>query len=98
LHEGYPWDLLRTFHPDVTYVVVTANRRHELAELLGCSPERIQVVYNGVDPRSLLGPSDEGWQLVKRLELLEAELRFVFELGAYLPDATNILAYRAVCW
>ncbi len=88
MHEGYPWDLLRTYHPRITYVVVSEQRRQELAGLLGCPPERIHVVYNGVDPRSLLGLSDEGWHLVERLGLLEADL--VLLMPVRVTAAKNI--------
>ncbi len=88
LHEGYPWDLLRTFRSDVTYVVVSEQRRHELAGLLGCPRSRIHVVHNGVDPRSLLGLSDMGWELVQRLELLAADL--VLLMPVRVTAAKNI--------
>jgi len=95
MHDGYPWDLLRTYHPGITYVVVSEHRRQELAELLGCPPERIHVVYNGVDPRSLLGLSDEGWRLAERLGLLEADL--VLLMPVRVTAAKNIeLALRVV--
>jgi glycosyltransferase involved in cell wall biosynthesis len=74
VHPGYPWDLLRTGRPDVTYVVVSKRRQRELASLFGCPPEQIHVVYNGVDPGALLGLSDVGYGLVNRLGLLESDL------------------------
>jgi glycosyltransferase involved in cell wall biosynthesis len=74
VHAGYPWDLLRTYRPDVTYVVVSERRQQVLAELFGCPLEKIRVIYNGVDPNSLLGLSAEGADLVARLGLLEPDL------------------------
>ena len=74
VHPGYPWDLLRTYRPDVTYVVVSQRRQRSLAALLGCPLEQIHVVYNGVDPEGLLGLSAEGYALVTRLGLLESDL------------------------
>jgi len=74
VHAGYPWDLLRTYRPDVTYVVVSKRRQRILAKLFGCPLKRIRVVYNGVDSRGLLGISTEGWALVTRLGLLESDL------------------------
>ena len=53
VHPGYPWDLLRTFREDVTYVTVSRHRQAELAGLFHCAPERIHVVYDGVDPAEL---------------------------------------------
>ena len=74
VHPGYPWDLLRTYREDVTYVVVSRRRQQELAALLGCPAEQIHVIYNGVDPEALLGLSPAGGALVSRLRLLEGDL------------------------
>jgi glycosyltransferase involved in cell wall biosynthesis len=74
VHPGYPWDLLRTYREDVTYVVVSRRRQQALAALLGCPLEQIRIVYNGVDPGTLLGLSPVGSELVARLGLLESDL------------------------
>jgi glycosyltransferase involved in cell wall biosynthesis len=74
VHPGYPWDLLRTQRPDVTYVAVSQQRQRELARLFGCSDEAIHVVYNGVDPGELLGLSSEGARLADRLDVLDSDL------------------------
>jgi glycosyltransferase involved in cell wall biosynthesis len=74
VHEGYPWDLLRSQRPGVAYVVVSRQRQAELAGLFGCPPGAIRVVYNGVDPVALLGLSAEGAALVERLGLLACDL------------------------
>lgn len=71
---GYPWDLLRTYHPAITYVTVSEYQRLELVNLLGCPPECVRVVYNGVDPVVIYGLSPEGQYLVDKLELLTADL------------------------
>jgi len=88
VHPGYPWDLLRTYRPDITYVVVSQSRQRALATLLGCPLERIQVVYNGVDPEVLLGLSAEGQALVTRLGLLESDL--VLLMPVRVTQAKNI--------
>ncbi len=74
VHPGYPWDLLRTYRPDVTYVTVSQARQDELAELMDVPLERIRVIYNGVDPGDLLGLSPEGYELSRRLDLWERDL------------------------
>ncbi|MGD2143351.1 MAG: glycosyltransferase family 4 protein [Anaerolineae bacterium] len=95
LHPGYPWDLLRTHHRDVTYVAVSRQRQRALAELFNCSPEEIRVVYNGVDPALLLGLTDEGYGLVDRLDLLGADV--VLLMPVRVTRAKNIeLALRVV--
>jgi glycosyltransferase involved in cell wall biosynthesis len=88
VHPGYPWDLLRTRHPKVTYVVVSQSRQKELAALLGCPEDEIHVIYNGVDPDELLGLSAEGAALVKRLKLLEQDL--VLLMPVRVTRAKNI--------
>ncbi len=88
VHAGYPWDLLRTYRSDLTYVTVSRQRQHVLAELLNCPPEKIRVVYNGVDPVTVLGLTAEGQQLIDRLGLLDAEL--VLILPVRITRAKNI--------
>jgi glycosyltransferase involved in cell wall biosynthesis len=88
VHPGYPWDLLRTHRSDVTYVVVSKRRQQELAGLFGCPAEEIRVIYNGVDPHTLLGLSAEGTALVERLGLLEQDL--VLLMPVRVTRAKNI--------
>lgn len=85
---GYPWDLLRTYRPEITYVTVSEHRQMELAELLGVAPETVRVVYNGVDPNSLLRLSLEGSELVQRLGLLESDLNLLMPVR--ITQAKNI--------
>lgn len=72
LHPGYPWDLLRTDWPEALQVVVSAQRRRELAELLGVTEERIRVVPNGVDPNAFLSLGEQTRRYVKELRLFDA--------------------------
>ena len=88
VHPGWPWDLLRTRRTDVAYVVVSQQRQAELAELLGCPPEQIRVVYNGVDPRALLGLSPDGVALVRSLNLPACDL--VLLMPVRVTQAKNI--------
>jgi glycosyltransferase involved in cell wall biosynthesis len=88
VHPGYPWDLLRTYRQDVTYVVVSRRRQRALAALLGRPLEQIRVIYNGVSPEVLLGLSVEGYALVTRLGLLESDL--VLLMPVRVTQAKNI--------
>lgn len=88
VHRGHPWDLLRTRRPDTTYVVVSHERQRDLAALLGCPEEEIRVIYNGVDPTTLLGLSGEGAALIERLGLLEADL--VLLMPVRVTQAKNV--------
>ncbi|HET9588100.1 MAG TPA: glycosyltransferase family 4 protein [Anaerolineales bacterium] len=88
VHPGYPWDLLRTYHPEMTYVTVSGHRQQELADLLGCEPERIRVIYNGVNPEELFALSDVGLALIDRLDLWESDLNLLMPVR--VTQAKNI--------
>jgi glycosyltransferase involved in cell wall biosynthesis len=88
VHPGYPWDLLRTYREDVTYVTVSRQRQEELAGLFQCPRERIRVIYNGVDPVEIAGLSEEGKRLVDRLALETADL--ILLMPVRITQAKNI--------
>jgi glycosyltransferase involved in cell wall biosynthesis len=85
---GYPWDLLRTQHPKVTYVAVSERRQRELAGLFNCPSDQIEVIYNGVNPSELLGLSSDGLELISRLNLLESDLNLLMPVR--VTQAKNI--------
>ncbi len=88
VHPGYPWDLLRTRRPDTCYVVVSKQRQATLAELFNCALDEIRVVYNGVDPKALLGLTEAGWALIDRLGLFESDL--IMLMPVRVTQAKNI--------
>jgi glycosyltransferase involved in cell wall biosynthesis len=88
VHPGFPWDALRTYRPDVTYVAVSRSRQGELAGLLDIPQEKVRMIYNGVEPSSLLGLSPEGEALIQRLSLWERDL--VLLLPVRITQAKNI--------
>jgi mannosylglucosylglycerate synthase len=71
---GYPWDLLRTYQRDFSYITISQLRQAELAGMLDIEPEKIDVIYNGVDPWVLFGLSAEGQALADRMGLMESDL------------------------
>ncbi|MEW5869603.1 MAG: glycosyltransferase family 4 protein [Chloroflexota bacterium] len=77
VYPAYPWDLLRNGRQDTHYVVVSQQRQAELAGLFGWELERIQVIYNGVDPAELLGLTPQGMELAQRLNLLGSDLSLI---------------------
>ena len=85
---GYPWDLLRTYRPDVTYVTISEDRQRDLADLFGCPPEEIRVIYNGVDPQELLALSDAGLSLIHRLNLWDSDLNLLMPVR--VTQAKNV--------
>lgn len=95
VHAGYPWDLLRTYREDVTYVTVSKHRQMEMARLFNCASEKIHVVYDGVDPVELYGLSAKGVDLIEHLDLYHADLILVMPVR--ITQAKNIeLAMQVV--
>jgi glycosyltransferase involved in cell wall biosynthesis len=72
LHDGYPWDLLRSDWPYATQVVVSELRRKELAYLIGVPVERILVIPNGLDIPKFLKLEIQTVELIEKLDLLAA--------------------------
>ncbi len=93
LHDGYPWDLLRTNWEGVTQVVVSELRRKELAELMDIPTEAIKVIPNGVDINAFFKFETKTIELIERLNLLDADPLFL--LPVRLTPRKNIeLAIR----
>lgn len=88
VHPGNPWDLLRNYRQDITYVVVSRKRQHELSGLFAIPTEKIRVIYNGVDPYILLGISNQGREIVERFGLLESDLNLLMPVR--VTQAKNI--------
>jgi mannosylglucosylglycerate synthase len=72
LHDGYPWDLLRTDWPSAIQVTVSEMRRQEMAQLLNVPASRIEVVPNGVDVPRFLKLEPQTIQFIEKLDLLSA--------------------------
>jgi len=71
LHDGYPWDLLRTAW-GARHVVVSDLRQRELAELLKIPRESIAVVPNGIDQAAFYKLGVITLSLLQRIDLTEA--------------------------
>ncbi len=72
LHNGYPWDLLRTDWGRTTHVVVSELRREELADLLNLEPASVYVIPNGVDPARFYKLERQTQILLEQTHLLDA--------------------------
>ncbi len=72
LHDGYPWDLLRTDWGGVAHVVVSELRRDELSELMKIEPSSIRVIPNGVEAASFYKLEDLTRSLLEKTNLLDA--------------------------
>ncbi len=72
LHNGYPWDLLRTDWGETTHVVVSHLRRRELALLMNISPAEIHVIPNGVDAARFYKLETQTQSLLEKINILDA--------------------------
>lgn len=88
VYQGAPWDLLRRHHPRIVPVVVSRQRQAELAGLYRLPEDEIHVVYNGVDPQTLLGLTPAGLDLVERLDLFSGDLNLLMPVR--VTQAKNI--------
>ena len=88
MHEGYPWDLLRTHWEGATQVTISELRRRELGDLLGIDEQSIRVIPNGVDLNAFFKLEPQTVQLVEELNLLDADPLFL--LPVRLTPRKNI--------
>lgn len=73
LYDDYPWNLLKQPWPKVRYVVVSQDRRGDLAALLGIAPDSITVVTPGVDLAGLYKLEADTRALVEQFDMLAAD-------------------------
>jgi glycosyltransferase involved in cell wall biosynthesis len=93
MHNGYPWNLLRTDWGNLTHVVVSELRRRELGRLFGIGRDSIRVIPNGVDVGEFLKLEPQTLDLLEQLKLLDANPLFL--LPVRLTPRKNIeLALR----
>ena len=72
LHDGYPWNLLKTAWPNAAQVTVSDMRQNEIADLMKIDKSQITVVPNGVDINKFFKLEEQTQSYIKRLGLLEA--------------------------
>lgn len=72
LHDGYPWDLLRTDWGETSHVVVSHLRRRELSTLMKIQPDEIQIIPNGVDAARFYKLESQTQSLLEKTKLLDA--------------------------
>jgi mannosylglucosylglycerate synthase len=72
LHEGHPWDLLRTAWPKADQVTISEFRREELATLLRIPLDAIRVIPNGLDAARFFKLEQPTEQFARKLGLMNA--------------------------
>ena len=73
LHNGDPWDLLRTDWPNTVQVAVSMHRAKELSNLLRVPADRVRVIPNGLDVTAFLSLGHEALSLIDEFHLLESD-------------------------
>ncbi len=95
LHDGYPWDLLRTAWPGARQVTISKVRQRELSRLMQIPLESIHVAPNGVDRESFLKLEAQTLELSRQMGLDSAAPLLL--LPVRLTRRKNIeLAVRAL--
>jgi glycosyltransferase involved in cell wall biosynthesis len=77
LHEGHPWDLLKTAWPNAKQVTISEMRRDELSELMHIDKSQIELIPNGVDVGKFLKLEAQTLEYVTKLNLLAASPLFL---------------------
>lgn len=78
LHDGFPWNLLRTPWPNTHYVAISQMRRAELAQVAGLPEAAITMIVGGVDPASFLRLTPPVAALADQLGLFDADLLLLY--------------------
>jgi glycosyltransferase involved in cell wall biosynthesis len=72
LHDGYPWDLLRTDWDNAIHIVVSELRHDQLAGLMKLDPVSIHIIPNGVDIERFYKLEALTCSLLEKTNLLDA--------------------------
>ncbi|OJV96858.1 MAG: hypothetical protein BGO39_09160 [Chloroflexi bacterium 54-19] len=101
MHNGYPWDLLRTAAPGVTYVAISPQRQTEILEAFRPAPpaEAVPVVPNGMAYADFKKLGAETRQMLEQTGLAAAQRHgaWLLLLPARLTRRKNVeLAVRVV--
>jgi glycosyltransferase involved in cell wall biosynthesis len=88
MHDGFPWDLLRQPRDELTYVVVSEDRREELAKLLGIYKSRVRTVSPGIDLGRFFRLRETSREIINKYDLFEADL--LMFLPSRITELKNI--------
>ena len=69
LHDGYPWNLLRTAWPNVRQVTISEARQTEIARLFKIAPSEIDVIPAGLDLADFFNLHQDTQHLAEKLPL-----------------------------
>jgi len=74
----YPWNLLRKFKQNATYIAISQWRKKQFSQLFGVSEDLIRVIPNGIDIKSFLRLSDSLWKMACDKKIFDDELVMFF--------------------
>jgi len=72
LHNGYPWDLLRTDWGRTCHVVVSELRRRELSDLMKLNLLSVHVIPNGVDAARFYKFESQTQKFLEQMNVMDA--------------------------
>ena len=103
--EKYPWHLLSSALPKVNYVAISQMRRRQLSQLFKVKQDRINVIPDGIDPKSFLNLSPVSLSLFDHFRLFEEDLVMFYptrivrrkniELAIQITKSINEKGHRA---
>jgi glycosyltransferase involved in cell wall biosynthesis len=70
------WSILKSYHPEISYVTVSENRAREFKELFRTNDE-MMVIPNGIDPIRFFKIDPTTVKLIQENDLFQAELLIV---------------------
>ena len=70
------WSILKSYNPDISYVVISESREEEFGQLYG-TDVALTVIPNGIDPIDFFSLDDSTFKLIMEEDLFEAELILV---------------------
>lgn len=72
--DAYPWHLLSSPLPGVKYVTISQMRQRQLSQLFKVKEDRINVIPDGIDPKSFLNLSPVSMSIFDHFRLFEEDL------------------------
>ena len=76
--DQYPWNLLRKFKQNATYITISQWRKKQFSQLFGVSEDLIKVIPNGINIKSFLRLSDSLWKMACDKKIFDDELVMFF--------------------
>ncbi|MCK4353409.1 glycosyltransferase family 4 protein [candidate division WOR-3 bacterium] len=76
--KTFPWSLLATPIPNVTYVAISSLRQKELSNVLQILKDSIHVIPDGIDEHSFLSLSQPSTSILNKYKLQNADIVMLF--------------------